>query len=39
MGSGADANVLEFGFFDKAEPGRWAPPERRKADDRPDPPF
>jgi hypothetical protein len=24
MGSGADANVLAFGAFDKAEPPQWA---------------
>lgn len=39
MGSDADANVLAFGVFDKAEPSRWAPPELRMADDWPKPPL
>jgi hypothetical protein len=39
MGSSLIASVLEFGVFDKAEPSRRAPPERRIADDRPKPMF
>ncbi len=27
-GPGSDARIPQFGVFDKAEPSRWAPPER-----------